>query len=456
MHDSVRGPELALILLCAGFFARILTALGAPAVVNFVHFGLAIGFVALVLPAVGGAARALVLGLLSLLCVICLSALWNDAGVVNALLDFLLLSEPFLLLLLLAPSAGRTMAPARLRRVHAILAAFVMVHVAFAYHQVVVAGLTADDVKGVFLGQGAGHHVGGAVALSAAVYLAWRAGFGPPLARVPIALLVAGVTVLSDSKQVIAVFVGSLVVLALTRADRVKKAVGYVAGGVLAVGISAWAATTVWPALGIWVDPTRIQIGMEQKLSIIPLLESYHDSPVQQVLGLGPGHTVGRLGKMLPAYEEILMPLGATTHPSTEAAQIASQSHWVSNSTTGSSVWALFFFWAGLWGDLGLLGVLVYAGLWAFVWRRVCTDDVSRFFVINILAFGVVFTWLEEPGYTLFVAMLIGLAPHVAAVERESAATAGATVRGRPRLAAVRGDPVPVHAGAGRGSAGAS
>jgi hypothetical protein len=43
------------------------------------------------------------------------------------------------------------------------------------------------------------------------------------------------------------------------------------------------------------------------------------------------------------------------------------------------------------------------------VWRRLCVNDVSRFFVLNICAFGLVFSQMEEPGYMLYVTSLIGI-----------------------------------------------
>jgi hypothetical protein len=46
--------------------------------------------------------------------------------------------------------------------------------------------------------------------------------------------------------------------------------------------------------------------------------------------------------------------------------------------------------------------------LWSLVWRH-ARDDLTRFLTINALLFGIVFSWLEEPGYTLFVMAMIAL-----------------------------------------------
>jgi acyl dehydratase len=43
------------------------------------------------------------------------------------------------------------------------------------------------------------------------------------------------------------------------------------------------------------------------------------------------------------------------------------------------------------------------------VWRRLCFDDVSRFFVLSVFVFGLVFSQMEEPGYMLYVTLIIAL-----------------------------------------------
>jgi hypothetical protein len=58
---------------------------------------------------------------------------------------------------------------------------------------------------------------------------------------------------------------------------------------------------------------------------------------------------------------------------------------------------------------LGLLGVGAYLYLWWVTWQKICVDHFSKFLVLNMLMFGGIFSWLEEPGYMLFVVSIIGL-----------------------------------------------
>jgi hypothetical protein len=216
------------------------------------------------------------------------------------------------------------------------------------------------------------------------------------------------VVVLSDAKQVLAVFLLSLLGICLLRIRDARKAALYAAFATLSLA-SLWLAREMFPLLPVLLDEALVRRGLEQKLAIGPLIVSHYDSTGHWLFGLGPGHSVGRLASLLPDYYAHLAPLGATLSSVTSQALALQESNFVSSTETGSSVWSPFFFWAGLWGDLGLLGLTSYLLLWLVVWRRLCVSELSRFLVLTILAFGSVFSWLEEPAYMLFVTATLGL-----------------------------------------------
>lgn len=409
-----RGPALLLVALASAFFARVLTTAGAPAALNFAHFGIVplVAFYYAAVPMRSVPRTRLLIGLYVFVVAIITSALVNGAGLFNVGAEWLLLSEPFLLLVALGTVRWSPQQIAQFR--YGILL-FAAIHALFAVGQYVT-GAHADDVKGVFLEQGAGHHVGGAVALTAALYF-----YIDPPARLErfrhlLALLFLSVVYFSDTKQALAVFLLAGIVLVLIKQGAalrggasMKRVGGYFVLLLIAAGSITWAAHSFFPALKVWADPERIQTGVEQKLSAVPILVSHFDTEVQWAVGVGPGHSVGRLGLLLPNYADVLEPLDATTHPATQAVVSAKQSHWISRSGTGSSIWSPTFSYAGIWGDLGIVGLLIYLGLWGLTWRHLCPDDLSRFLLLTVLVFGGVFAWLEEPGYMLVVASLIGL-----------------------------------------------
>ena len=55
------------------------------------------------------------------------------------------------------------------------------------------------------------------------------------------------------------------------------------------------------------------------------------------------------------------------------------------------------------------MGLSTYLCVASIVWRRLCQDNLSKFLMLNVLVHGFIFSQMEEPGYMLFVAALIGL-----------------------------------------------
>ena len=157
---SIKSFVLILLVLAAAMFPRLITAVGAPAFINFLHFAFVVVLIGLILLKIQGLiAKEILLGLLVLLGIILFSALVNSAGVINVVLDFLLLSEPFLLLIAII---SIPMARSSIERFQFWLMLFVFIHIVFAYFQFFVLNLghDPDNIKGIFLNMGAGHHVG--------------------------------------------------------------------------------------------------------------------------------------------------------------------------------------------------------------------------------------------------------------------------------------------------------
>jgi hypothetical protein len=112
---------------------------------------------------------------------------------------------------------------------------------------------------------------------------------------------------------------------------------------------------------------------------------------------------------MLGKYSDLLGPLGSTIHPASAAVWKAVAESWLGDQ---SSMFSPLFGWAAIWGDLGWLGLISFLYIWFVVWRRLCFDDVSKFLALTPLVSGFIFTQMEEPGYMIYVAAIIGLRWH--------------------------------------------
>jgi hypothetical protein len=417
----IQLTTLVLLAFSSAFFPRVLTLLKFPSIVNLAHFGL-IPFVcalALVKTRVKdqkqlAIIKELLIALVLFFGVNIASALLNGAGTINACMNTLFLCEHFLMLLAIV---SLPLIPEKLQRFRTFIIFSSFTNTIFAYVQRYVLRLhlrqgLEDNIKGVFIGGGAGHVVGASVALTFGVYYFVAAKNLPLWLRAAVVLATFWHMNMADAKQVLLVFLIAGVFLLLAKFKNIGEAIKYLIGAAVLGGSLYWATQNI-PALdafNTWIRPEIYGSDGEAtllKTATFRIVPTYYESFLHPWLGLGPGHTVGRLGGwMLGEYDSLLGPLGSTTHPATRDVWGAVGASWLGDQ---SSMFSPLFGWAGIWGDLGFLGLGSFLYIWFVVWRRLCFDDTSRFFVLTVVVFGLVFTQMEEPGYTVYIASLIGL-----------------------------------------------
>ncbi len=417
----VSNSNLVLFGVATALFPRVLTALKIPSAINFLHFAtipLACGSVLLNSrskdPKQIALSKNLLLSLFLFLIVVFSSALLNDAGLVNAILDYLLLAEPFILILTIV---SIPMTIDGYQRFRSWLLKAALINTLFAYVQKYVFHMDRliggeDNVKGIFIGQGAGHVLGGSVALTFTVYYFVTAKTKPLWFRIAVVLACFNHILISDTKQVLLSFIVGYVLLYLINVKDLGKTLMYLILGVVFLCGFLWAAYNIeaLQPYTVWIRPELYGPDGEAtrlKFATFRIVPQHFHSPLNWLLGLGPGHTVGRLGGwMLDAYWNLLAPLGASRHPASWAVWRAVGDSWLGDQ---SSLFSPLFGWAGIWGDLGPLGLGTYFYMAFLVWRYVCVVEISKYLMLTVFAFGLVFSQLEEPGYTLFVASMVGL-----------------------------------------------
>ncbi|WP_310489430.1 hypothetical protein [Chamaesiphon sp. VAR_69_metabat_338] len=417
----VTNLDLTLFGLGTALFPRVLTGLKFPSVVNFLHFlavPLACGSVLIGSrskdPKQLALTKRLLIGLFILLIIVCASTLINQAGLINAVLDYLLLAEPFLLILTIVcmPMTWESYHSFRAWLIRAML-----INTLFAYIQKYIFHMDKliggeDNIKGLFIGQGSGHVIGGSVAMTFAAYYCINARNKPLWFRLGIAGLCINHVLISDTKQVLVAFLVAYLLLSFVNFQDIKRALIYLAIGIVVSGGFYWAIYNfeALDAYRTWIRPELYAADGEAtllKFATFRIVPQYFHSPLNWWLGLGPGHTVGRLGGwMLYNYWDLLSPLGATVHQASKEIWVVVGKSWLGDK---SSFFSPLFGWAGIWGDLGALGLAVYFYLAILVWHYFCVTDTSKYLMMTLFVFGTIFSQLEEPGYTLIVASIIGL-----------------------------------------------
>ena len=426
----ITNSNLLIIAFATCFFARLLDSLGFPSIINFAHFAIvsvACG-ITLFTTKVGRSkqvniVKQLLFGLVLLFTIMIVSSLVNEAGAINLVLNFLILAEPFILLVAII-SLPTTEEQLKKLQVWLIRFCFLHIFLAISQYYLLILGLLrrtdmtlADNVQGVFYLSNGGHVVGASVATAFGLYYFivqkkvsfWFRAF---VLAVSIYHLM-----LADAKQVILIMLLAWFLLIIINLKNIRKTILYLIYASLTVYLFVWCMQNIefFAHFNTWIRPHIYGPNGEAtllKTSSIRIIISYFQSPLNWLLGLGPGHTVDRLGGWMIGYRfgkywELLQPLGATRLPVSADVWDIYKGHWLD-----SSLFSPLFGWAGIWGNFGFIGLGSYLFLWAIVWQQLCSDDFSKYMVLNVAIHGFISSQLEEPGYMLLIALLIGIRYH--------------------------------------------
>ena len=421
--NIIRNSNLIIIAFATIFFPRIIAAAGVPSPINFVHFALVPLFCGIVFTTTRvkdrtqiSITQSLLSTLVFLMGIIIVSAFYNGAGLVNVLIAFMLLAEPFMLL---AAITCISMSLDELKRFRGWIVKFAIIHLSLAFLQKVLLSLSilnrsdmteADNVQGVFYLSGGGHVVGASVSMSFGLYYLASYKNVPLWIRLSAFFASFIHLLLADAKQVLVVMLLAWVLLIFIKIKDFTNVIKYLILIVIVSLILVWCIQNLelFRAFKTWIRPGLYGPDGEvtlQKISSLKIIASYYESPLNWLFGLGPGHTVGRLGAwMLKKYGDLLIPMGATIHPASQEVLSAVEGTWLD-----SSFFSPLFAWASIWGNIGFVGLGVYLYLCSIVWRRLCLDDFGKFLMLNVMIHGFIFTLMEEQGYMASVAVLIGL-----------------------------------------------
>ena len=424
----ISSSTLILLAFATAYFPRILNSVGAPSVINFLHFA-TVPIASLIIINKTrtkdqnqiAISWAIISGLFLLFAVMTASAFFNKAGFINLVLDYLLFAEPFMLLLAIIciPMSLKSFTKVR----HWLLVfGLTNIVLAFAQDIFIKAGLLRvtrmtpeDNIQGVFYLSGAGNYISVYVSISFALYY-WLTAKKAPTWIKAFGLVAAFYQLLaSDSKQVILSLIVAWMVLSLTKLQNFGKVLLYLIGIVVFIFGLVWLTQNTnleaFASFRYWFSRTDLYgsdgEAINLKLAGIRKVISSYQSPIDWLFGLGSGHTIGRLGGwVLLEYKSLLEPLGATFHPVSAAVKNVVETNWLAKD---SSLFSPLFTWAGIWGDIGLVGLGSYLYLGFITWSFLGKDDFSRFLMLNVVVIGLILTQMEEPAYMLTVASLIGM-----------------------------------------------
>ncbi len=284
----------AIVVACV---IRVGVRLGLPSFLDFAHFPLVIGGL-LVLALIGVTtdtfARKLGAGLLVLFLITMASWVLNGGEPQRPILMYLVFFEPFLIVFLFLASRP---VPAVVSALKVFLYVLPALQLALGIWQsLFVAHGNPDLVEGTFIGQGAGAHVAGGVALIGVLLCIGHAAFSRDKPKLPY-ILAAGLffvfPVLADAKQAIVCFVPGLVLITLLSGRfQIHRLIAPAVFGSLFL----YVAYLVYPPLQMATNPQLFEGSMDRKLTgIKEVLVAMENTPGGWLLGVGPGNSITRV-----------------------------------------------------------------------------------------------------------------------------------------------------------------
>jgi hypothetical protein len=434
----IRNETLLLIALISIFFSRIIDAIGAPSLINFIHFPIVI-FIFLNSLVNTSAKNKRVLDLVStfvtslwiFLVIIFASALLNMAGIINAIISYLMLAEPFIFLVAIirVPLSEKSvnkllfwfLSFAFINWLLALLQWFLLEVglMGVAHNKEYGQFVKHDVIQGSFYLSGGGNYISVSISIMVALYLCLKMKYLPAWLRIASFVAAFHQLIISDSRQVFIAFLLAWLFLIFIQVKYLGRLIASLLAIIFLSLILVWCIQNIdsdfFLSLRIWTFE-RVDFyapggeAISTKTLAFEVVPTYYTSSLNWLFGLGPGHTVSRLGGwLLRDYWSLLEPLGATSHQVTSELWAA---YFSTNEAKNSTLFNPMFGWSGIWGDLGLLGLATFCWLGFLVWKFLCSDTFSKIIFLAVIAFGIIFTQMEEPGYMLSVAFLIGVNWH--------------------------------------------
>lgn len=383
---------------------RGITALGAPGIVSYLDIPLAWAALAAALTrsslstkTMSDQARRLLQLLCWFLAAITLSWIFDGSQVARIGFFVALWGEPWVLLaaILIDPPDDRLRA-----LLLKVLLALLALQIPVAYFQAVSLGF-GDQVRGTMIGSKAGAHLEGALAIIGAMWLLSQR----PLKRhyIILALAVAVIPVISGAKQVL-VAVPVVLLLAGWRAGKASVLALLPVLAICIYGVFFFQPGGLYGAKEL-TNPRQ----SGKLLAAQEIWSAMRDQPVNLMVGLGPAETLSHAAYLTTdPVEKANSPLKVLEiRPSKMALNAESFTGIDSFHSEQSST-------IGLFGDIGILGILTFGMIVLYIVRRLAgaetpwaTGALDGVLLLAILGF--LQDWWEEPSVTVFVACLVAV-----------------------------------------------
>lgn len=397
------------------FFSRFFVNLGAPSILNHTHYIVTLLFFLLYFPNITKNFDNFAILVTLLFFSLLISSLVNSTSIYNVVVYFLIIFQPFLIILLILELK---IDKQNINKIKNLLLLIALINTCLVYYQFFIENLRKDDVTGLFFGLGTGPHSSALFNSLIALKVIFEDRYNLNFKKYVLSLILLSVIFLSSANQIILIFTTGLILYYFFRffSKPNKKNFFKIFLFIFVIIIFFQFIKTIEDYENI----TSIRYISDIKEALIIkysvflyLIENFNNFN-NYFFGFGPGHGISRLAYEMEKFSEINF---SNTDISSKIYFIQ-ESNWLNNHITGSSIFTLNFFLSGLFSELGLCGVVIYLSIWMKFFNKLKNNDICLIYILITLIFMAVYRWQEEPIFIVFISTYIGMNLKELSIER--------------------------------------
>ena len=304
-----------------------------------------------------------------------------------------------------------------IQKIHKILFTLILINILVSLFQYFILGLRVDDIKGLFLGQGLGHHINGVINFFYSIYFFSLNKKNLKLKHLVIISLCLFTNFISDTKTiilaalVIAIIMPIILLIGYVRAKPFRENKIFF----LSFFFSLLTILLIYliskfiniPSIS-HVNYNYLSYGLISKFKFFSYVN--FQELKNYLLGYGPSMATSKIAYMsniTERYDYLLSFLGFNYSDLTIFIQKKELSNFITHPTTGSSLFQLTFSHGAVIAEVGYLGFLLYLFLLINTFKSFIIDYFSFLIVLIIILMGFIFTWLEESIFIVFILCLL-------------------------------------------------
>lgn len=288
---------------------------------------------------------------------------------------------------------------------------------AVSLYQYLILGYQDDDIKGVFLGQGLGHHINGALAYYYMIFYIFNKKLKIGFKTLLVSSLCLFLGIITDTKSMILVLLISLFISYFVMILKYSlipnlKIIYFIAITIISLFFISFLLQFGFEKFEqlSHISYDYLYEGFEAKFSYFAIINFENFKNI--LFGLGPGMTFSKLASIAntdPRYFSLLSSIKYEMSKMSVLIDYYMNKNFYTNPTTGSSLFQFNTTFFGIIGDIGLIGYIIYSLMISKTILTISNNFYTIYILVSLHISGWVFSWLEESIFMTFIICLIYL-----------------------------------------------